>query len=259
MEENLIREIIARGSRVDGRKFEEYREIKIERNLISNAEGSAKVCIGDTKVVAGVKLEPGAPFPDSPNEGVLMVNAEFLPLASEEFEPGPPREEAIELARVVDRVIRESKAIPLEELVIAKDLVWKVMIDLVVLDHNGNLIDASCLAAVAALKDAKIPKVELVENRPIVDREVIAGNVRLTRLPVAVTVCKIGNTLFVDPNLKEEDALDARLTVGMFFENEKAKICALQKGGSRGFTPEEIEQALDLAIAKGKELLGFLS
>jgi len=259
LDEAVIRDIIARGSRIDGRRFDEYRKINLRANLVENAEGSARCEIGDTKVVAGVKLEPGEPFPDSPNEGVLVVNAEFLPIASPEFEPGPPGEEAIEVARVVDRVIRESDTIALDRLSIDESHVWKVMIDIVVLDHYGNLIDASLLAAMAALMHAKIPALEREGDNIKVCREKREARLPLNRIPVAVTVCKIGDKLMVDPDLKEEQALDARLTLGLFYENETTRLCAMQKGGSDGFTKEELKQAIELAKAKGRELLQILN
>ena len=73
--------LIAKGERMDDRKLDEYRKIIIEKDVVYKADGSAKVCIGDTQVLAGVKMSVGAPFPDKPNEGVLIVNAEFSPVS----------------------------------------------------------------------------------------------------------------------------------------------------------------------------------
>jgi exosome complex component RRP42 len=70
---------------------------------VKNAEGSAEVRLGKTLAIAGVKTSIGTPFADTPDMGVMIVNAEFLPIASPTFEPGPPDENAIELARVIDR------------------------------------------------------------------------------------------------------------------------------------------------------------
>ncbi|MEM2886310.1 MAG: RNA-binding protein, partial [Thermoproteota archaeon] len=105
-----------KGERIDGRAFDEYRKIKITTGFVEKAEGSALVELGSTRVLVGVKVETGTPFPDTPDEGVLSVTAELVPLASESFEPGPPNEDSIALARFVDRGIRESKAIDLKEL-----------------------------------------------------------------------------------------------------------------------------------------------
>src|SRR3989344_7494439 len=109
VDSELIRKMIERGKRLDHRPFDQYREMTIEAGIISSAEGSARVKLGNTEVIVGVKLGVGTPFPDTQDEGVLMVTAELLPLAHPDFESGPPGEDAIELARVVDRAIRESK------------------------------------------------------------------------------------------------------------------------------------------------------
>ena len=83
---------------------------------------------------------------------------ELIPLASPDFESGPPREKAIELARVVDRGIRESETIDMAKLCITpEEKVWIVFIDVHVLDYDGNLFDACSLAASAALGCTIVP------------------------------------------------------------------------------------------------------
>ena len=115
-----IKNLIVNGKRDDGRLLDEYRDISIETDVISKAEGSARVKIGGTQVLVGVKPQIGSPFPDTPNFGVLMTNCEMLPMADPTFEPGPPGEDSIELARVVDRGIRESELVDLDKLCIDK-------------------------------------------------------------------------------------------------------------------------------------------
>ena len=123
--------------RLDGRGLTDYRPIQIETGIIEKAEGSARVRLGKTEVMVGIKIDIGEPYSDRPNEGVLTTSAEFVPLASPEFEAGPPGEDSVELARVVDRGIRESKAIDLEKLcVIPGKKVFIVFIDIYVLNHD---------------------------------------------------------------------------------------------------------------------------
>jgi len=128
---DLILDILNNGKRLDKRGLLDYRKIEIESGISpKSADGSARVKIGDTEVVAGVKLEIGEPFPDTPDEGSLMVNVELLPLASPEFESGPPNIDAIELSRVIDRGIRESGSIDVEKLCIEPGKkIWMVFIE----------------------------------------------------------------------------------------------------------------------------------
>src|SRR3989339_1242758 len=154
---HLIR-LFESNTRLDGRKFTDYRPVKVEVNVTNTAEGSARVIIGKTDVIAGVKMEIMEPYPDTPNEGSIMVGAELLPLSSPEFELGPPGIQAIELARVVDRGIRESKAIDFKKLCITPGKkIWMVIIDICPINDAGNLFDAASLAALAALKDTRYP------------------------------------------------------------------------------------------------------
>ncbi len=250
--EGYVRKLIEEGFRPDERKLDEYRKISIETDFIKKAEGSAKVTIGNTQVIAGVKLDVGEPFPDTAGEGVLIVNAELHPIASPTFETGPPSESAIELARIIDRTIRESKAVDMEKLCITPgEKVWLVNIDIDVLDHDGNLIDASALAAVAALLNTKLVKYE--EGKVV--REKTKDTLPLRDTPIAVTVYKIGSKLLVDANLEEDPAVDARLTIAT---TQDGDLCAIQKGGRGFFTTKEIEQAVDISLLNGKELRKLL-
>ena len=246
-----IIEFLSNGKRLDGREPTQYREIQIESGVIERAEGSARVRLGKTEVVVGVKIDTGTPFPDVPDKGVLTVNAELVPLASPSFEPGPPGENAVELARVVDRGIRESKAIDLEKLCVEPGKkVFIVFIDVYVLNHDGNLIDASALAALAALLNTKMFKYT-VEEGEIVKKPGYTP-LPVTNYPISVTFAKIGDKLVLDTGLDEEQVMDARLTMAL---DKDGNICAIQKGGGSGyFTKEEILEASKIALEKTAEL-----
>ena len=245
-----MEQLIEKSKRLDGRGLEDYREIKIEQGVIEKAEGSARVLLGKTEVLVGVKIETGTPFPDTPNNGVLTVNAELVPLASPTFEPGPPDENSIELARIVDRGIRESKAIDTEKLCIEPGKkVFVIFVDIYVLNHDGNLIDASALAAVAALLNTKMPNYEIKDG----EVEIKQGYTPLPMKsrPITATIGKINNKLIVDPWLEEEQVMDARLSMAF---NDEGNICATQKGGSGYFTPQQILEGIKLIQKKAAEL-----
>ena len=249
LREHVI-QLLEKGLRLDGRKPLEYRSpVVIKKGVIKTAEGSAHVVIGETEVIAGVKMEVGEPYPDTPDEGGIIVGAELLPLSNPEFELGPPGIQAIEIARVTDRAIRESKAIDLKGLCIESGKkVWNVILDICPINDSGNLFDAGALAAIAALQDAKFPKYEKEE----VDYKTkTSKRVPLNEVPISVTVLKIGNTFIVDPDTEEEKVIDARLTVGI---KEDGTICSLQKGGDMPFAFDEIDKIMEIAIEKSQEL-----
>jgi len=246
--------LIADGKRLDGRGLMDYRPIQIETGIIEKAEGSARVRLGKTEVMVGVKIGIGEPFSDRPDEGVLTTNAEFVPLASPEFEAGPPGEESVELARVVDRGIRESEAIDLKKLcIVPGKKVFIVFIDIYVLNHDGNLIDASALAALAALMNTKLFKYEVKDD----EVEIKPGFTKLPikNYPIAVTFADINGKLVVDPWLDEEEVMDARLT--MTFDKD-GRICAIQKGGAGTLSPKHVIEAANIAKEKTEELRKLL-
>ena len=246
-----IIELLDKGTRLDGRAPLEYRKpIKVEYDASNSAEGSARIQVGDTVLIAGVKMSVEQPYPDTPDQGGLMVNTELLPLSNPEFESGPPSIEAIELSRVVDRGIRESKAIDMKKLcLIEGEKAWTVMIDICPINVAGNLFDASALGALAALKNTKFPKLE--EGEVIDYSEKTDKSLPLNKQPTSVTVCKIGKHFIIDPATEEEKVIDARLTVAT---DEKNQLCALQKGGEYTLTEEEISKMLDIGIEKCNEL-----
>lgn len=246
-----ISALLSKNLREDGRKFDECRKISIEVNPVPRANGSCKIKLGETEVLVGVKLDVGEPFPDTPDEGVLIVNAEFIPLANPEFEPGPPRANAIELARVVDRGIRESKCIDMEMLCIKpKEKVWMVFVDIYPLNDAGNLFDAAALGAIIALKNAVFPKYDKKEDK-VYYKELTKEKLPIRALPILCTYAKINSSIVLDPSKREEEALDSRLSISTL---ENGSVCAMQKGGIGTLEDKEIIELIEKAIKKGKEL-----
>ena len=252
----VIKKLGKSDKRLDGRNFDAYRKVEIEKDFIKSAEGSARVKLGNTVIVAGIKMSIGTPYPDTPAEGVLVVNAELVPFASPEFERGPPGEDAIELARVVDRAIRESKCIDFSKLCIEPNkAVWMVNVDMDVLDDDGNLIDASCLAAVAAIMSARLPEYENVNDGYVVKFGTkTSKKIPMMNIPVSTTSIKINDAILADPSIEEISAMEARLTIGTLNSGSDIKLCSMQKGGERGLTFEEVEKMIDIAVERGKEL-----
>jgi len=244
LRKDYIYNLAIQEKRVDGREFNEYRELTIETGVINKAEGSARVMLGKTELVVGIKIQPGTPFPDTPDKGVIITSLELIPIASPEFESGPPRENAIELARVVDRGIRESGSIDLTKLCVEEgEKVWMVFIDVHVLDDGGNIMDAASLGAIAALMTARLPakRYELGTDSDLPMRDV----------PVAVTAALIGGSIVLDPTNEEEAIAGTRMTV---ISNQEGALSGMQKSGESPLTTEQMNYIVDIAIEKAKEI-----
>ncbi len=240
-----VLDLAAEGRRLDGRGPDEYRKISVEPGFVATADGSALVRIGETAVVAGIKLEPGKPFPDTPNAGVLTTNAELIPLSSPTFEPGPPQPGAIEVSRVVDRAIRAAETIDLAGLCVTPgEKCWICYVDVHILGHHGNLIDASLLAAAAALSGATVPAKRFgvgEADRPL----------EVHHVPIECTFVRLGETIVVDPTFDEERAAQGRLTVAT---DETGRVVAMQKGLIGAFSPDDVKAVVRRAFVHGERL-----
>jgi exosome complex component RRP42 len=290
IKKDYITKLAEQGKRVDGRTFDQYRTIEIETNVVNKAEGSARIKIGNTQVLVGIKMDLGEPFSDTPDCGVLSTAAEFVPLASPDFESGPPREDAIELARVVDRGVRESEVVDIHKLVLTPaEKVWIVFIDIHILDYDGNLFDAASLGALAALSTTRIPVTrfmqagtltkedlqawytgtsiseikELLDN-PELDDFIVNKNkgsikdiaLPMTEPPISCTAIKINDYVMFDASLDEETIADVRLTVAT---DHNGDLRAMQKGLSGSFSREEIQKVINGALDNGKKIRDLLN
>jgi|SRR3989344_1511464 len=237
---DTLRKMFLEGKRFDGRGMFDLKNFEVEYDVSYKAEGSARVRMGKTDVVVGVKMQLEEPYPDSPNKGNLMVSGDLLPLASPRFESGPPRFNAIELPRLIDRMIRESGMIDLSKLCIREgELVWTVMIDIYPINDDGALIDAASIGAVAALHNTVIPGIK-EDRADYVNRTKDKLPLSDETIPITFTFYKLGSSLVLSPTREEEEACDAKITWGISKWNGKHMLNSCQKGEEIPFKKEEI-------------------
>lgn len=252
---NTLKKMMVAEKRFDGRKRFEFRDFEISYNVSNKAEGSARIKLGKTEVVVGIKLAPGEPYPDSLDKGNLMVSGDLLPLASPRFESGPPKFQAIELPRLVDRAVRESGIIDLSKLVIEEGKkVWTVFIDVYPINDDGNLIDAATLATMAALHKTMIPELNESGFVDYDKKPTKKFPVSDEILPVSFSFYKLGDEIFLDPTREEEEATDARISFGLSLWNGQHMVNSCQKIGDATFTQEEVDKMMDLLPEKFDEL-----
>ncbi|KAH9783328.1 exosome complex component RRP45B [Citrus sinensis] len=182
-EKKFIKTALTSGIRIDGRNPYEYRKLSIK---FGREDGSSEVQLGQTHVMGFVTGQLVQPYRDQANEGTLSIYTEFSLMANPSFEPGRLGEFAVELGRIVDRGLRESRAVDTESLcVLAGKLVWAILIDLHILDNGGNLVDAANIAALAALLTYRRPECSLGGEDGLEEREPLP--LIIHHLPIAVT------------------------------------------------------------------------
>ena len=239
-----IETLLEKGIRLDGRKPFDYRDVIIETNVSNNAEGSARVKIGKTDVIVGIKLGTQEPYTDHEDEGTMMTGMEYSPASGERYESGPPRINAIETARVIDRGIRESGFIDWKKLCIVEgEKVWSIFIDIYSINDDGNMLDAGAIGAVAALKMTRFP--ELDEDNKVKYGEFTDTPLPLTEnTPFTMTFYKIGDNLLIDPTRDEQDAADSRLTLGIAKIGKEYIISSAQKGEIKPLSGDELKEII---------------
>jgi exosome complex component RRP42 len=240
-----IIEYLEEEKRFDERKPFEFRDLKIETHISKNSEGSARVKLGKTEVVVGVKMDVSVPYSNEPDKGTMVTTTELLPLSSERFDYGPPNFEAISIARIVDRTLRECDFIDFGKLCIKSgEKVWSIFIDIYPINDAGNIIDAACIAAVAALLTATFPEYD-EKTEKVRFGEYTTKKLPLSELvPLLLTFHKIGKKIVVDPITEEEDVSEARISFGLTKDKE-VKINACQKENETAFSTQELSDILD--------------
>ncbi|XP_022988100.1 exosome complex component RRP45A-like [Cucurbita maxima] len=255
-EKKFIETALLSDLRVDGRRPFDYRNLTIN---FGKDDGSTEVQLGQTHAMGFVTAQLVQPYRDRPNEGTLSIFTEFSPMADPSFEPGRPGESAVELGRVIDRGLRESRAVDMESLcVVSGKSVWAVRVDLHILDNGGNLVDAANIAALAALSTFRRPECSLggddgqeVIIHPPEVREPLP--LIIHHLPIAVTFAffRSESTLVIDPTHYEEAVMGGRMTVTLNANND---VCAIQKAGGEGVLQSVIMQCLRIACVKAGDI-----
>ena len=239
-----LSDLAERDARIDGRGRWEGRELEVHHSKLPRAEGSARVRMGDTIVLAGVKFQIMTPYPDRPNQGGLMCSAEVRPVAGRNWESGPPSPESIELGRVVDRGIRESGCIDVDSLcIIPGEKAWQVILDRFAISDDGNLFDAFALAGITALRNATVPaeRFEVGEDYQL----------SVSKTPIMCSYHRVGGRFVFDATAREELGGDERIHITLGDDNN---VHSLQKGLKGIFSADEFTEIMDNAIERTEKL-----
>ncbi|TPX32517.1 leucyl aminopeptidase [Synchytrium microbalum] len=234
--EYIRQHVIAQGTRPDKRAWNSVRDTTIRTGVVSTANASSLVKIGETTVICGIKVEVGEPKLDRPNHGFIIPNIDLPAMCSPRIRPGPPGELPQSLSEQMNQVLHRCKIIDTKDLCISSgNAVWVLYCDVVCLGYDGNAFDASLIAIMAALRQVRVPNVLYSEadgtvketSKPVIP-------LRIHRIPVSLTVgifevyaimqknhlqelanCPLQQHrkhLLVDPTDDEEQVLSATVT-----------------------------------------------
>ena len=213
-----VKLIDEKGRRLDGRRPDELRKIKIEAGVLHRADGSCYLEWGGNKILAAVYGPREALPKHTQNPLKAVVNARYNMAAfsvEERKRPGPDRR-SVEISKVISEAL---------EKVILTDKFPRASIDvnIEVLDAEAGTRCAGLTAAAVALVDAGIP---------------------MRDIPVACAAGKIDGRVVLDLGKEEDNLGEADLPVAISPRTDE--ILLLQMDGH--LTLEEFDEAFDLAI-----------
>merc|ERR1712136_462769 len=117
--------------RVDGRTRDDFRHLELETGVVSNTNGSARVRLGETDVLVGVKAELGEPNPSAPRHGRLEFFVDCSANATPEFEGRGGEELANQIAKFLHQAYSSSDSLNLTDLCVLPNLqCWVLYIDI---------------------------------------------------------------------------------------------------------------------------------
>ncbi|XP_059899977.1 exosome complex component RRP42 [Gadus macrocephalus] len=248
--------------RVDGRSCEDYRHMEIETDVVSNTDGSAKVTLGHTAVLVGIKAEMGKPRPAQPAEGYMEFFVDCSANATPEFEGRGGEELGMELTNTLYRVFNNKRSVDLASLCISPgEHCWLLYVDVLLLQCDGNLYDGISIAIKAALFNTKIPKVLISEGEDggteieLSDDPYDCVRLSVDNVPCIVTLCKVGPRHVVDATLQEKACSVASLIMAV----TPAGTCTcMRKVGGGSLDPESIFEMTEAGKRVGRALHGPL-
>lgn len=86
-----------------------------------------------------VKCEIQVPKTTRPNEGLLFVNVELSSMAAPQFESGRTSDLSLHINRLLEKCIKDSRAVDLESLcIVAEEKVWALRVNVIILNHDGE-------------------------------------------------------------------------------------------------------------------------
>ncbi|XP_054460822.1 exosome complex component RRP45 [Anoplopoma fimbria] len=257
-ERDFLLKAIEDKKRLDGRQTYDYRKMKI---TFGTDYGCCFVDLGKTRVMAQVSCELVTPKESRPNEGIMFFNIELSPMASPAFEQGRQSELSVKLNRQLERCLRNSKCIDTESLCVVSGVkVWQIRVDVHMLNHDGNLMDAASIAAITALCHFRRPDVGIQGEEVTVyspeERDPIPLSIYHMPISVSFSFFQQGTYLLVDPCEREERVMDGLLMIAM---NKHREICSIQSSGGIMLLKEQVMRCSKIASVKVSEITELIS
>ncbi|PUZ44363.1 hypothetical protein GQ55_8G083700 [Panicum hallii var. hallii] len=251
--------------RPDARRLSEARPTTVALGAVSSAHGSALVRLGDTAMLASVKLEVMSPPAESSDEAVEF---HMPPICSPLVRPGRPADVAPVISKALEDVLMSSGMLNLKELcLISGKASWLAYLDIYCLNADGSLFDAALISAVAAFTHLEIPLVSVGDDGRVFT---VGGNEGKTKfelvnrekrkltlgdIPFSLTCALHKDSILADPTSEEESIIETYVTVVV---DSSDRIVSIQKLGGTVTSMTAVKECISLAKERRRKLREIL-
>ena len=239
--------------RINGRKYNQLRDIKITRNYLKHPHGSVLIEMGNTKVICTAMIEDKVPpFLIDTGKGWITAEYSMLPGSTinrkvRESSRGKVGGRTQEIQRLIGRALRS--VVNLQDL--GERTIW---LDCDVIQADGGTRTASITGVFVAMIDAIYT---LYINKEI-------SSIPVKDFVGAVSVGIVNNTRLLDLNYQEDSNAKVDMNIVMTRAGEFIEIQGT--GEESPFNMDDLSEFLNLAkkgvtelIAKQRESLGEIS
>jgi len=222
--------------RIDGRKLNQMRKVKIKRNVLKFAEGSCMIEMGNTKVICSASVEDKVP-PFLKNTGSGWITAEYgmLPRSCKsridrEASRGKQSGRTQEIQRLIGRSMRS--VAELKKL--GERTIW---IDCDVIQGDGGTRTASITGSFIALADAlaKLKDKKLIDSIPLTD------------YVAAISVGIVNGEKCLDLNYEEDSGAEVDMNIIMTGAEKMVEVQGTAE--KKPFSAKDLNDLI--ALAKG--------
>lgn len=236
-------QLVAKGHRSDGRKLDEIREIKLETSAIKTADSSSLIKLGSTSLVCGctAQLVKISERIDELEE--VKIKVELPPICS-----GPLGNKNQNVAQILTRtlksILNNSSCIDKESLHVSElSSYWSLDIEVICLNFDGCLLDASLIAILSALRSLTLKDERLGVTNHMV---------RLNTIPICSSFSMIGNQILSDPNMEEETVAQTNFSITV--DSITNDVCHINKFGGKSLHSNELFSCIKLAKERANKL-----
>jgi len=245
---------LSKNTRADGRRFDQFRDLIVATKTFESADGSCLVKLGNTTCVGGISATLTEPDEANPKEGFLEMSIELpqvcCPSARFKENRQKTNDESIAITEKLKGIIKESGCFDLEQLcVIENKWVWKLTLQVICLDFDGNYYDACLATVLTVLATGSLPKVSsdgnMETDQPQADQMMNFDENHRTPLdlktwPSSATFAVFEtNQVVADPSYEEEQLATGFINV--VWDIEENQLISVGKDGGTAISESQFE------------------